>query len=413
MKRKNILAMFMIFVTLIAFAPTTEVGASAAQRARMRELQAQRDQARTQVQDTENLLRGVRADIAELFATIREYDQRLLDAQADLEEIELVLLETEIRMIDATEELVQARIDRDEQDEVFRTRLRAMHEQGRAGYLNVLLQASSFTDFLIRLEHVRAISQQDNEILATMQALEDSIENTVGELARLAVLFESLYEQQQVAIIALNDAQEAHHAFMSALEYDEANVEMRLLVEQETENAIRIAMGYLQREIDVYEEEAARRQREQEELDRQNRLRQQQAQVPVIFEGDWAWPVPGHTHITSRFGSRIHPIRRTSENHSGIDIRAGTGTRIVAAADGIVTHSGSMGGYGITVIINHGGGYSTLYAHNSRNRVSVGQSVTRGQHIADVGSTGVSTGPHLHFEIRRNGTPINPEPFFR
>jgi murein DD-endopeptidase MepM/ murein hydrolase activator NlpD len=108
----------------------------------------------------------------------------------------------------------------------------------------------------------------------------------------------------------------------------------------------------------------------------------------------------------------MHPIVRQNRMHSGIDVPAPTGTRLIASAEGYVRFAGWSGGYGNTVIIDHGNGYSTLYAHNSRNRVTTGQFVTRGQHIADVGSTGMSTGPHLHFEIRINNSAINPMRYF-
>jgi murein DD-endopeptidase MepM/ murein hydrolase activator NlpD len=122
------------------------------------------------------------------------------------------------------------------------------------------------------------------------------------------------------------------------------------------------------------------------------------------------WPVNGH--ISSGFGYRKNPMGgRGTEHHNGVDIPARTGTVIRAAGGGTVVFAGWQSGYGNTVIIDHGEGISTLYAHNSRNRVTIGQSVSRGEIIANVGSTGRSTGPHLHYEVRQNGTAINPAPF--
>ena len=124
--------------------------------------------------------------------------------------------------------------------------------------------------------------------------------------------------------------------------------------------------------------------------------------------GSFIWPTPGHTTITSRFGPRPSPGGIGSTNHGGIDIGAPMGARIVASASGTVTTSGWGGGFGNLIIIDHGSGYRTLYAHNSQNHVTVGQHVTQGQVIGLVGSTGNSTGPHLHFEIHRNGVRVDP-----
>jgi len=416
MGKKKYFAFLMILIVLFAFMPATEISGTSEMRARLADAQQRHNHARSQVRDTENLLRGIRSDIDDLLEVMQEYDQRLIDAQADLDEIELVLLETEINMIDAYEMLTQARIDRDGQDDLFRERLRAMHEQGPAGYLSVLFQATSFSDFLVQLEHVRSISQFDQEVLANMQEAEERVENTVNELNRLNIMFEDMYAQQQAAIVALNDAQEAHWAFLASLEESEEGHMLLLAVMEATERALQEELGVIQREIRAHEDAERARRAAEEQARRQaqaaERERQAQANIDPNFRGQFDWPLPARSHISSYFGSRTHPIRRTTEHHTGIDIPAPAGSRINAAADGVVRLSGWHGGFGITVIIDHGNGYSTLYAHNSRNRVAVGDRVTRGQHIADVGTTGVSTGNHLHFEIRRNGVAIDPLPFF-
>ena len=125
------------------------------------------------------------------------------------------------------------------------------------------------------------------------------------------------------------------------------------------------------------------------------------------------WPVPASSRITSQYGYRIHPVYKTKKFHSGIDIGAPYGVDILAAADGTVTLATTNGGYGKCVIINHGSGITTLYGHNSTLLVSVGNKVTKGQVIAKAGSTGVPTGPHLHFEVRVNGSTTDPMQYLR
>jgi len=411
MNRKKIFAILMVLLTIIAFMPTADIGATAAQRERLNQLQQQRDQQRTQIREAENLLSGFRSEIEDLLEVMRDYSQRMMDAYADMEEIEIVLLETEIALKDALEELALASENRDAQDEIFRTRLRAMHERGNTGYLDVLLQATSFTDFLVRLEQMRAISQADQQVLVDRQAAEDRVENTVNELSRLNILFEDMYIQHQIAVAALEEAQEANAEFLYALRYDEAGAALLLEVERATERAIAEEMGIIDRQIREHEAQEAARRAAEAQRQRQADNAARTARL-AGFEGQFRWPIPTHSHVSSGFGTRTHPIRRTREHHTGIDVPAPAGTRIIAAADGYVRLSGWHGGFGNTVIIDHGEGYSTLYAHNSRNRVGVGDFVTAGTHIADVGTTGVSTGNHLHFEIRMNNVPRNPMRYF-
>ena len=127
--------------------------------------------------------------------------------------------------------------------------------------------------------------------------------------------------------------------------------------------------------------------------------------------GQFAWPVPGRSYISSGYGYRNRPIGSGREFHTGYDIPAPTGSNIVAAADGTVITAGYVNGFGYTVMINHGGGLVTLYGHNSKLNVSVGQQVTKGQVVAKCGSTGNSTGPHCHFEVRKNGKHTSPAPY--
>ena len=152
------------------------------------------------------------------------------------------------------------------------------------------------------------------------------------------------------------------------------------------------------------------------EAQRQAALQQQQGSSgggsTIVGTGQFAWPTPSTSLITSYYGSRLHPVYGTTKFHSGIDIGAADGAAIIAADGGTVVSAGWSGGYGNCIMIDHGNGYTTLYAHLSGYAVSSGQAVSRGDTIGYVGSTGVSTGPHLHYEVRQGGSTLDPMAFY-
>ena len=403
------LAVFIMSATAIL--PTMESDASAEIRRQLNQLQQERNQIRQQVQEAENALTGMRTEIEDLLGIMREYSQRTMDLSADLAEVEITLQETELLISYYELMLYQASADRDAHEELFLERIRAMHEQGPVGYLNVLFQATSFTDFLIRLEHVRDIAQFDQNVLDNMVTAEERVADTVAELSSLRPSLLRLQSEVEEARDAIAEAYEGMEAVLALMRADEYQANLLYELEREGERQILELLGAVEVQLRTAEAEEARVRREAE-IRRQQEAANARLASLNNFDGQFAWPVPTHSHVSSPFGSRRSPISGRNEHHSGIDIPAPAGTRIVAAADGYVRLSGWNGGFGNTVIIDHGNGYSTLYGHNSFNRVVVGQRVTRGQHIADVGTTGLSTGNHLHFEIRRNGVPVNPMPFF-
>ena len=165
----------------------------------------------------------------------------------------------------------------------------------------------------------------------------------------------------------------------------------------------RLLLANYDAQIEEIEGEIASLEKEQASI---KKLIAEQAKALGSAPGTLARPVPGA--ISSGFGPRIHPIHGYSLMHNGVDMNAGSGQAIVSTSSGTVIFAGVKGGYGNTIMVDHGGGMVTLYAHQSKFAVSTGQSVKRGQTIGYVGSTGVSTGPHLHFEVRVGGNPVNP-----
>lgn len=363
------------------------------------ELEGRQREIQEEAQGQRSELAETRQEMSELDAEIYAMDNILNEATERLEYIETALYETIVILEETEAALEQAREEKDEHFERFKTRLRVMYIHGPVGYLEVVLQATSFNDFLTRLEHMNSIARSDREMTTRLQEAEEMVEEMLENTFRYKTHISSLQVLQADRIMDLEFALEQKYNFMSMLEADA----------HQHEAAIR-RLEQADRDI-TYQIQAARAEEERRRREAQEAARR--AQMPVVQPrgGTMQWPVPGHFRVTSGYGNRIHPFSRRREFHTGVDIGAPMGANIVAAESGTVIISGWNGGFGHTVVIDHGGGLSTLYAHNSRNLVQVGDWVNRGDVIARIGSTGVSTGPHLHFEVRHHGRHVNPNPY--
>ena len=404
--------MLLFIVVMQIAAPLPEIFATPATRQRLNELSEARQEAGRQARNFRNLLQETHGEIARIMLEMQFLDELMLDALEALDDIEYSLVATTLRKEYAEIELANARTQFDEQFLIFQIRLRAMQEQGPAGLIDILLQSESFSDFLIRRENIRAIARFDQYIMYQLDKSESRYLANLDEIARTESLIHDLLFQQDLAMQNLQHLMDDRAEWLINLSNNAAHQAFLIEIYEEEQNILNLMFSDLeeqyQRELDEIERqriEEERRRREQANAERLARLN--------AFSGQFQWPIPTHAPGARGFGVQMHPILGVYRMHTGIDITAPSGTRIYAAAEGYVRFSGWMGGYGNTVIIDHGGGYSTLYAHNSRNRVREGQHVIPGQHIADVGSSGMSTGPHLHFEIRRDNIALDPLLFFR
>lgn len=285
-------------------------------------------------------------------------------------------------------------------------RLVDAYEHGELGYVNVLLSASSFTDFVERWDDIRYLIAQNEQTVRERKAAEARVLAAEEALeSERAVLSDSLSREQQTRykLAALADQRAQLVALADQQRLSVAHEVAQL---EDLSAAQESALEALIRERQAAE--AARRAAE-------NSARRRAAQLagvelpPPVSDGapsGFAWPVSGP--ITSPFGMRNNPFGRGFEMHTGIDIGAPMGSTVTASAPGRIIYAGWEGGYGNTIIIDHGGATSTLYAHLSQIFISQGQDVQRGQAIGAVGCTGNCTGPHLHFEIRLNGVPTDP-----
>ena len=350
----------------------------------------------------------------------RVVDRKIaIDAKIDLTMRQIDLINEQVALYkeiiaEKEEELTAALEAEAAQTEILRSRMRAMEENGNYSYVSFLFDADSFSDLLGRIGDISDIMHYDQALEAQYMAAREDVENIKRS-------YEEYQLQQEELIKELDGKQEELRAQIDAAakliatineSSDDAQAEYDAIekVRNETEAKINELIRKLA------EEEAARKAAEEAARLAQQQQQQQQTgggggSTAVSLTG-LKWPVPSCSIITSRFGYRTSPTAGASTYHGGLDIGAGQGATIVAAGSGTVILASYNGGYGNCVMINHGNGIVTLYGHMESISVSNGQQVSKGQTIGKVGSTGVATGPHCHFEIRVNGAQVDPAPYF-
>ena len=399
-KRRVMVAALAGFMVLLILLPMFTMLTGGARAVTQSEIDAlKQEQAESQARQEE--LKDQLAE-AEEKQSAAEEQRSLLLAQLDAINDELDNINAQIALYD--EQIAQKEAERKEaeakeqaQYELFCQRVRAMEEEGTVSYWSILFNAESFSDMLDRLADIDAVMDYDNQIM-------DELTATREELERLQAELESARADEQ----AVKEEQEAKKAEQQA-----KVAEAEKVLEELNQNVEEV-----NRQLEAEDEAAAAIQadieKKQAELEAQRQ--QQNVTLPVSSTG-FQWPLPAsNLKLTSASGYRIHPVTHVPHSHTGIDVSATTGTPITAAKSGQVIISekgtGSTWSYGEYVVIDHGDGTTTLYAHMSYRAVSEGQIVTQGQYIGDVGATGNVTGPHLHFEVRKNGQRVDPEECF-
>jgi murein DD-endopeptidase MepM/ murein hydrolase activator NlpD len=357
-------------------------------KAELAALRANRQQTQTRINST----RGLRSEVIQLKVL---YDEQILMIEQDIELTMELIADISLAIASSQNELDQAREREAELDRLFVERVKAMESMGEISYMSILLGAASLTDFLARWEAVREIMLLDRKLAEELIAARLEIEEAIVKLDEDRK--EQNEQRMELAGAQVELAQLSAEAGIMMAEY---GAELGKL--QTDERQLAEAEAKTKKELDEMEETWKKI---QEELARRNN--------PFVG-GEYHWPVPGHTRIGSGFGMRLHPVFRVRRMHNGIDVGAPSGTPIVAANDGTIITRAYNSGYGNYIVIDHGGRQATLYAHMSRfANNKVGDGVKRGDIIGYVGSTGTSTGPHLHFEISINGERVDPEPRLR
>lgn len=276
------------------------------------------------------------------------------------------------------QEIEKLKVLIEKQKKLLEKRLRVMYKTSNVEYMEILLSSNDISELMTNLEMIKNIVAYDKELIENLKNDREKVEKAKEDL-----------EDKERQLVAFQQKAEAKKTQL-AVSKGQQEVYKKELVEDAKE---------IEAQIDKFNKYAGQLQSEIAKL---------QSKGTTYGGGIMAWPAPGNSRITSPYGNRYHPILKRNKFHSGIDIAAATGSPIVAANDGTVIFSGWNRGYGNLVYVDHGGGIVTVYAHNSKLLVSKGDKVKRGQTIAKAGSTGMSTGPHLHFEVRKNGSTTNP-----
>ena len=312
--------------------------------------------------------------------------------------------ETEIS--DKEDELILAKADEDDQYESMKKRIRYMYENGNTGFVEILCSSRTISEFLNNAEYISTISGYDRNMLVEFQKIVTDVENQETELKKE---YEELQTMQDDLITKQDDVNQLLTSKQSEIQKLDSEL-------GDTKNKLA--------QLEAAATEAAKKQKEAAEAAAAAKKAQAAAKKStsssssgsasgaagasvVSGNGTFAHPCPAG-YISSTFGYRTQPIAGASTNHKGIDFAAATGTPIYAAAAGTVISAGYAGNAGNLLVINHGNGLLTYYMHCNKIYVSAGQKVSRGQNVAAVGTTGNSTGPHLHFQVMLNGTPVNP-----
>lgn len=337
----------------------------------LEDLQRQAEQQQAETDRLSERIGTVSEQLRELSADVKE-------AETDYNAIAKELEATEMRIEENQELLEETELELSDKLAQLRGRIRNVYMHGQVSYIDVLLGAKDFSDFLTRMDLFKRVIASDYKLVQTVLESKRVVEETRAALERQRA------EEERLA----KDAEEKH---------------MELLLKKRDKDKLLEMMEY-DREVSqrAYDELIAA----SAEVERLIQASRYRYQFPGGGSGAMIWPLVGE--ITSEYGWRTHPIYGDSRYHSGMDIGGDYGDPIVAAAAGIVTYSGWISGYGYAVIIDHGGGISTLYGHNEALAVAEGQTVSQGQVIAYCGSTGNSTGPHCHFEVREGGEPVDP-----
>ena len=339
------------------------------------QLQNLHEETQNQIKEANEQLENISIEMTESLQQIQELNEQIESYEVEIEQLkdEANKLKNSIDKLE--KELVISQEKYEFQKGSLEKRLSILYELGETRYLDVLLQSRSIGDFISRYYLISQLAEYDNEILEDIEIEKTKIETAKSNLEQERKLYKVAKDNAERTSIILENTRVVKNNYMNQLTEEEK---------------------ILQEKIDIYNEQMKR-------IDAEIRLYALANVGTDYVGGDMSWPVPGYSRISSPFGMRVHPITGIYKLHTGTDISAPMGANFVASNSGIVIKAEYNTAYGNMVVIDHGGGVVSLYAHGSEIMVNIGDKVNKGDVVLKVGDTGYSTGPHAHFEIRING----------
>lgn len=394
MKKKT---MVIICITLAAAMVLAVVGPVAisgmysmmAEAASESELNNKLDENEKAQQELQDELDSVTQEKKEMQAEKDRLDSEIADLATEIDSITRTIAQNESDIAQKEAEIESLEQEIEENDELLKTRLRVMYEKGSTGYIDVLFSATSFSDLLLRIDMIQQIYEHDQTLIQEMETAKATVETAKAEIEAAKTANEGLQADLETEQAAMQQKSDESDSVIARLAQSEEELQAEL-EEREQENQ------------DILNQIAAAKAAQQASGN------YNAVAANTYTGGQLGFPTASSYKITSSFGWRT--FKGVPNNHTGIDIGVAMGTPVLACEDGVVTGSGWRNSYGYCITIDHGS-ITTLYAHNSVLQVSVGETVQRGQQIALAGSTGNSTGPHIHLGVIANGQYVNPAPY--
>lgn len=364
MRKRRVVSLMLVMVLCMGMTFQAQAANLSDAKKKAEELESKKEAAQSEKDSLSTQLEGILTESAELEKQIAEKEEELAQKE---------------------DELIEAQIDENNQYEDMKKRIKYMYENGNAEFMEILFQSETLSDFLNNAEYISTISEYDRDMLVEFQKIVKTVE-----------------EQEQ----AIQEEYDEMETMQNELVEKQNTVQQLIDTKSDEISDIDSEIAANKDEIAKLEAAAADAARKQQE--KNSSISPNAGASVVSGNGMFTHPCPGYSRISSYFGYREQPLAGASTNHKGMDFAAPQGTPIYAAAAGTVTSSGYSGKAGKRIVINHGNGLVTNYMHCHTLYVSAGTKVSKGQNIAAVGTTGNSTGNHLHFQVNLNGTPVNP-----